>query len=182
MATGVQLYFAHRVWVAFGRPLWLAIPFGILIGFTFCGGITSGVLSYQAGSAANVRGQALQSFQPDSTPWQWSVVFATWLISSTVIDVSLCALLFVHLSRMKSRKCRTLIFHVATTELTPSDQLASALSILCHSPCCRSSFDAVYRDVSFDRRILPVRYDSVLDKSTGESCRRPLIPQKGCGN
>lgn len=105
MATGVQLYFAHRVWTAFGRPLYIAIPFGALIGFTFCGGITSGVLSYQAGSAANVRGQALQSFQPQSTPWQWSVVFATWLISSAVIDVGLCILLFNHLSKMKSREC-----------------------------------------------------------------------------
>ncbi|CAO1613738.1 unnamed protein product [Sympodiomycopsis kandeliae] len=70
MATGVQLYFAHRVWAAFGRPLYIAIPFGILIGYTFVGGITSGVLSYQAGSTANVSGQALKSFQPDSTPWQ----------------------------------------------------------------------------------------------------------------
>lgn len=104
MASGTQLYFATRVWNAFGKSLFIAIPFGTLIGFTFCGGIASGVLSYQSGSAANVRGQSLQSFEPNSTGRQWSIVFATWLICSAAIDVGLCALLFVQVLKMKSRK------------------------------------------------------------------------------
>lgn len=104
MATSVQLYFAHRVWSAFGRSLLISIPFGFLITFTFVGGITSGALSLRSGSAANVRGSALQSFQPDSTPWRFSVVFATWLIGMAVTDVGLCALLVLQLSKMKSRE------------------------------------------------------------------------------
>lgn len=105
MASAVQLYFAHRVWAAYGKPLLIAIPFGLSICYTFAGGIASGVLSLQAGSAANVRGDALHSFLPNSTPWQWSAVFASWLITGAATDVALCVLLAFQLSKLKSRKC-----------------------------------------------------------------------------
>ncbi|PWN27292.1 hypothetical protein BDZ90DRAFT_279657 [Jaminaea rosea] len=102
MTTLVQLYYANRVWSAYNCSRWFWLPLVLLIAYSFAGGVASGALSYRSGSAANVRGSALHDFQPNSTPWQWSVVFASWLICCSTVDVGLCVLLALQLIKMKS--------------------------------------------------------------------------------
>lgn len=106
MTTAVQLYYAHRVWSAYTpKRRWkLCLPLCLLIAYSFAGGVASGALSYRSGSAANVRGSALHEFHPNSTPWQWSVVFASWLVCCATVDVSLCVLLAWQLIKVKSRE------------------------------------------------------------------------------
>ncbi|CAO1636109.1 unnamed protein product [Parajaminaea phylloscopi] len=140
MASAVQLYFAHRVWAAYGKSIFVAIPFATFIAFTFGGGIASGVLSLQSGSAANVRGEALHSFQPNSTPWKWSAVFASWLISSAAVDVALCVLLALQLSKLKSpffstrhAIARLLTLSIETCSLTVAFSLG-AMSLFLAKP------------------------------------------------
>lgn len=165
MASSVQLYFAHRVWTAYGKSLFVALPFGVSISYTFAGGIASGVLSLKSGSAANVRGSALHSFQPNSTPWQWSAVFASWLISSATVDVALCVLLALQLSKVKSREYR-LGLHIFPIEYIAEKGCSSApFSIFFDSPCCGSIANPVRRDVCAHRCILSGSHESLLGKT-----------------
>ncbi|PWN93571.1 hypothetical protein FA10DRAFT_277354 [Acaromyces ingoldii] len=102
MSGSVQLYFAHRVWLSFKKSKIILIPAIILISWTFCGGVASAALVIRAGSTANVKGQALHAFLPNSAPWQFSVIFATWLCSNAAIDVWLCVALLMQLSKMQT--------------------------------------------------------------------------------
>lgn len=55
----VQIYYAHRVWLAFNKNIAIFIVYSIMIAFTFFGGFASAGLIIASGSAANVKGQAL---------------------------------------------------------------------------------------------------------------------------
>lgn len=55
----VQIYYAHRVWLAFNKNIAIFIVYSIMIAFTFLGGFASAGLIIASGSAANVKGQAL---------------------------------------------------------------------------------------------------------------------------
>jgi hypothetical protein len=69
--------------------------------------VASSALIIKSGSAANVKGSALQSWQPHSAPWQWSVVFTTWLVSCTAVDLGLFFVLASQLGSMKSPSYHT---------------------------------------------------------------------------
>lgn len=55
----VQIYYAHRVWLAFNKNIAIFIVYSIMIAFTFFGGFASAGMIIASGSAANVKGQAL---------------------------------------------------------------------------------------------------------------------------
>lgn len=55
----VQIYYAHRVWLAFNKNWAIFIVYSIMIAFTFFGGFASAGMIIASGSAANVKGQAL---------------------------------------------------------------------------------------------------------------------------
>jgi hypothetical protein len=60
-------------------------------------------LELKAGSAANVKGSALNVVKSGESNYGYlfSVVFATWLVSNAMIDVSLCFMLCRQLMKIK---------------------------------------------------------------------------------
>ncbi len=101
----VQIYFIHKTWVSYNRNRFLLIAYAPFSLFTLAGSIASAVLEIRAGSAANVRGAALNVATREGSNnngFLFSVVFATWLCSNALIDVSLCILLIRQLLKIQS--------------------------------------------------------------------------------
>ena len=111
-------------------PLWL---------YTIAGSCASAALELKAGSAANVRGSSLNSYKAGEQNYGYlfSVVFASWLVSNAMIDISLCFMLCRRLSQIKSpffhtrnAVARMILTILETCVLTAGFSIASMILFL----------------------------------------------------